>query len=63
MTTTFVVRTAVGAPIRTFADADLALRFARNNRDSYPGIHVESETVSIITRRLWTDRMGERKAA
>ncbi len=61
--TSFIVRTAAGAAIRTFADSDLALRFARENRVAYPGIRVESETTTITTRRLWTDRQAELRVA
>lgn len=59
MTVNFVVRTAAGRAIYTSPDSDLALRFARKNRATYPGIYVESERVTVTTKRIWTDRKAE----
>lgn len=58
MTTSFIVRTAAGAPIRTFAEHDRAVRFAREHRHDYPGLSVQSETTVVSTRTLWTDRQS-----
>lgn len=56
MKTEFIVRTAAGRAVLTSSDADLALKFARDKRGVYPGLTVDSETTTVIKRRLWTDR-------
>lgn len=56
--TTFIVRTAAGRAICTFEDGSRAARFAREHRLDFPGLYVESETTSVLTRRLWTDRQS-----
>lgn len=61
--TDYVVRTAVGAALYTTDSQDLALKFARENRERWPGLYVETVTVNTTTRRLWTDRMSIGRAA
>lgn len=63
MTVNFIVRTAAGAPIYSTPCADLALKRARESREEFPGVYVESITVTTMTRRLWTDRKAMEKAA
>lgn len=62
-TTDFVVKTAAGVVIQTSDCSDLALKFARENRDNWPGLYVESVQTVTTTRRLWTDRASMGRAA
>lgn len=61
--TDFIVKTAVGEPFYTTDSKDLALKFARENRERWPGLYVEAVTVNTTTRRLWTDRVSMGRAA
>jgi hypothetical protein len=63
----FAAKTAAGVTIQTFGQdcADRALSFVRSqaNREKYPGLYLESIQTTVTTRRLWTDRASERRAA
>jgi hypothetical protein len=50
----YEVRSVVGALLFTSPERRLALRFARRNRDLFPGLAVEEVTRSESRRRLYT---------
>lgn len=62
-TTDFRAVSSAGVVIATFSEHRLALKWAYANRDLWPGMGIESVTTTVTTRRLWTDRSGERAAA
>lgn len=64
-TTTFVARTALGAPIATFAERSMALTWAELEGDRFPGwsIAVVTERTITTTRVLRRDRSHLREAA
>jgi hypothetical protein len=64
-TTTFIARTALGAPIETFQTRAQALAWIEARGDLFPGWTITEETeVRIIRSRvLRRDRSAERSAA
>lgn len=63
--TSFVARTALGAPIETFATRDQAIAWAEVRGDLFPGwtISLETERTVITSRVLRRDRSQEGVAA
>jgi hypothetical protein len=55
----FEVRSATGALIYTSPERKLALRWARVNGATFPGLKVEWVIVTEARRRVWTERASQ----
>lgn len=55
--TDFLVCNRLGTVLHTFADRDLAIRWAKANERDRGALHVEEQTVTTTRRKVWSPRV------